>query len=401
MSRKATPWMLRRRTICHALLLCAILQGCVSSTNYVPPVFDGGTEIRNLVVCVEGEPPFEVYDKRYEFHWYDMFISFGRYARDQVVKDKVDPDRLFSPQEIFTTELIRAIQTRHRFGQVYLAAQSKDISPPSGFDALLVLNVKEWGMVGTKQEKDTLIPYLLMDLRMTSLKDGRVLWKEQFRLRSTQREYIENYADDKELLRRDLVAMASRTGNRIALLLGESKTTRTPEEIDRYAALPASPSSQFGDRNTQTGKALQEAPGNLHGEVHFSRIPDGRMLPDDIRRLFADKTVRGFDHKKEVEFIFYFGADGSLLRKKTGQKRMRTGRWSTDASGLCVSYDHSDLKCFVLLKEKGVINQYPAKSAGKGKIGITFSGFRKGEDKSLLADDRKKYGKQKKHPAQN
>ncbi len=400
MSKKDALLLPKQRTIGLVLFCLVIVQGCAAKTSYVPPAFDRSVVFKNIVICVEGEPQFEVYDKRFEFHWYDLFIPYGigRLARDEKVKQNVNPNQLFSPQEIFSTELIHTIKNSHRFKKVHLAAQSKDIPRQSDFDALLVLNVKEWGMVGTQQEKDTLIPYLLLDLRMTRLADGRILWKEQFRLRSKQRDYIDNYAANNGLFRKDLVAMADRTGNRIAALLGGAKTTLTPEAITQYAALVPTASLHSSNLKASKTKIAQKVPNKSQNDLHFSRIPDGKLLPDDIQRLFADKTVRGHQNKKDVNYYYYFGTDGSLQRKMEEKMRVRTGRWTTNAQGMCISYDNSKKKCYELIKENGVINQYTTKHAGKRKIKISFTEFYKGKINSLLVDERKDKRK-KKHRA--
>ena len=110
---------------------------------------------------------------------------------------------------------------------------------------------------------------------------------------------------------------------------------------------------------------------------------------DEVRRLFAGKTVQGYHEKRNYAFISYYEPDGTFRSYQGGSKTPRHGNWSVSDNGdICVYWqDTNENLCRKMVTDnRGNYWKVLFKKTRKGTkriLIVTFKSFTEGNPNNL------------------
>jgi hypothetical protein len=107
-------------------------------------------------------------------------------------------------------------------------------------------------------------------------------------------------------------------------------------------------------------------------------LADNELSAAEVTELFSGKTVEGINVGKGYSFKAYFDPNGTVRAKYPVGGRQ--GKWRVDKKGRkCIKWeDQSKEKCFVLVKEGEVYEEFKIKKDGRRKHVATFKKFTEG-----------------------
>jgi len=110
---------------------------------------------------------------------------------------------------------------------------------------------------------------------------------------------------------------------------------------------------------------------------------------DEVRRLFAGKTVQGYHEKRSYAFISYYELDGTFRSYQGGSKIPRHGNWSVSDNGdICVYWQDTKEKFCrkMVTDDRGNYWKVLFKKTRKGTkriLIVTFKSFAEGNPNNL------------------
>lgn len=111
---------------------------------------------------------------------------------------------------------------------------------------------------------------------------------------------------------------------------------------------------------------------------------DGRyVMEDELRTMFAGKTVYAQNVRTKTRSISYYTADGKVRQLRNGRKR--TGVWFIDPKGrMCLQMeDAPKASCrAVVMGDDGVVKKY-RRSQKRWKLSVRYERFVDGNVKKL------------------
>ena len=110
---------------------------------------------------------------------------------------------------------------------------------------------------------------------------------------------------------------------------------------------------------------------------------------DEVRRLFAGKTVQGYHEKRNYAFTSYYEPDGIFRSYQGGSKTPRHGKWSVNGNGDIYVYwqdTRENLRRKMVTDDKGNHWKVLFKKTPKGTkriLIVTFKSFVEGNPNNL------------------
>ena len=107
-------------------------------------------------------------------------------------------------------------------------------------------------------------------------------------------------------------------------------------------------------------------------------LAENELSAAEVTELFSGKTVEGINVNKGYSFKAYFDPNGTVRAKYAVGGRQ--GKWRVDKKGRkCIKWeDQRKEKCFVLVKEGEVYEEFKIKKDGRRKHVATFKKFTEG-----------------------
>ncbi|BCR05703.1 hypothetical protein DESUT3_27720 [Desulfuromonas versatilis] len=110
-------------------------------------------------------------------------------------------------------------------------------------------------------------------------------------------------------------------------------------------------------------------------------LPAGTLKVDQVRALFAEKTVESVTGAGRLSQTYYL-ADGTLHQWQDGE--IRTGTWRVNKKGrICLAMEGGKEKCRIIVKEPGGYAKYVVKKSGRHRRVVTYRSFKDGNPLGL------------------
>jgi len=91
-----------------------------------------------------------------------------------------------------------------------------DASEGQKYDAVLTLNIKDWGLRLPSQTVEQLAGFIELEAKMVRTEDNQTLWEEHDTVLGQGRRFFSEYKDDGNLLRNEIKETVQSAGSRIA-----------------------------------------------------------------------------------------------------------------------------------------------------------------------------------------
>ncbi|PNU21785.1 hypothetical protein C2E25_00720 [Geothermobacter hydrogeniphilus] len=111
-------------------------------------------------------------------------------------------------------------------------------------------------------------------------------------------------------------------------------------------------------------------------------LPVGTLNGEQIRLLFADKTVESITAVKHRVSLTYYAPNGDVRQLRKGIKRF--GHWRVTKNGrMCLQMEGLREKCRIIVKENGTYKKYIVKKNGRHQHTVTYRSFKPGNPLGL------------------
>ena len=113
------------------------------------------------------------------------------------------------------------------------------------------------------------------------------------------------------------------------------------------------------------------------------------LSANEVRKLFAGKTVEGYHEKRNYAFTSYYEPDGTFRSYQGGSKTPRHGKWSVNGNGdICVYWQDTreNLRRKMVTDDKGNYWKVLFKKTPRGTkriLIVTFKSFVEGNPNNL------------------
>jgi len=121
----------------------------------------------------------------------------------------------------------------------------------------------------------------------------------------------------------------------------------------------------------------------LSGCVSMPFMGGRYVMEDEIRTLFAGKTVYARNVRTDTQSVSYYTEDGQVRQLRNGRKRM--GIWYVDPKGrMCLQMDDAlKASCRVVaMGDDGVVKKY-RRSKKRWLLSVVYERFEPGNTKKL------------------
>jgi hypothetical protein len=122
----------------------------------------------------------------------------------------------FAVREIFIEALTRTFKESGKVIEWELFDKGPAEDELRRFDAVLTMNIKDWGLRLPAQEKQKPAAFLELRSKLSRIKDGQVLWDEDEIFMGQKRHFFSEYEEDKNILLNELRETTKSAGSRMA-----------------------------------------------------------------------------------------------------------------------------------------------------------------------------------------
>jgi len=112
------------------------------------------------------------------------------------------------------------------------------------------------------------------------------------------------------------------------------------------------------------------------------KLPEGTLDREQVKTLFADKTVESMTAVKHRVSLTYYAPNGDVRQLRKGIKRF--GRWRITKNGrMCLQMEGLREKCRIIVNENGTYKKYIVKKNGQHQHSVTYRSFKFGNPLGL------------------
>lgn len=112
------------------------------------------------------------------------------------------------------------------------------------------------------------------------------------------------------------------------------------------------------------------------------RLPANTLDSEQVRTLFADKTVESITAVRHRISLTYYSLDGDVRQLRKGIKRF--GRWRVTKNGrMCLQMEGLREKCRIIVNDHGTYKKYIVRKDGRHQHSVTYRSFKPGNPLGL------------------
>ncbi len=108
-------------------------------------------------------------------------------------------------------------------------------------------------------------------------------------------------------------------------------------------------------------------------------LPSGTLNKESVIKIFSNKTVKSKTVHKGRVSLTYYDPSGTLEQLRNGMKRY--GTWRVTKNGrICLSFEGSQEKCRIIVKEGKIYKKYIVKKSGQHWHSVSYRQFLPGKE---------------------
>lgn len=214
----------------HVIILSfALIMACAGADSYVPIDQNKLDHIKELIIFVELREELTLVQKAQDFGVEEVAYSPAPFFASVIKNsyESVDAKKAkqiwsshqMSCQQRFLESLQKSSKLYNRFNQIWFTENQADIEGHRDADAVLTLDVVEWGIKAVPKSKGR--TRFFMDIRI-SLKDtsnNKLLWNDRQLVSLLKNNSINSYLDNIDLLENHILEVIKKSSKRIEQLL--------------------------------------------------------------------------------------------------------------------------------------------------------------------------------------